>query len=420
MVSGKGYKETEVGWVPSDWKCAPLGGFLTLLTGAPFKSELFSPSEGVPLIRIRDLLRGFSETSYIGKFDKRYLVNAGDVLVGMDGEFHVVKWKGLPALLNQRILKISGKPGISDEQFLFFLVAHSIGKIQDSISATTVKHLSTKDLQNLIAAIPPLPQQQKIATILAAVDGRLEIVAGQIEAAQTLKQGLMQRLFSRGAGIQDVNGRWVPHTQFQNSELGRIPVGWEVKPLAAMSQESRARNAGTLDDALLCGVLKDRGLIPMRERVKGATTERCRIVKPNAFAYNPMRINIGSIARNLNDHEVMVSPDYIVFSVEAGELMYSYLDHFRRSDEWQRYVGRSGDGGVRIRIYYDDLAKLCIRVPPLKEQEKIVEILDCVSEKINNFVAKQRELQTLKRGLMQKLLTGEWRVKPEGAELLAA
>lgn len=415
----QGYKETEVGWVPSDWRWEPLGNFLTLLTGAPFKSELFSSNEGVPLIRIRDLLRGFSETGYVGEFDKRYLVNSGDILVGMDGEFHVVRWKGLQALLNQRVLKISAKPGLSDEGFLFFLVAHSIGKIQDGISATTVKHLSTKDLQNLIAAIPPLSEQQKIANILTAVEDKVDIISRQIGATQLLKQGLMQTLFRRGVGTQDVTGRWVPHTEFKDSELGEIPVGWEVKPLAVVSQESRARNAGVLDDALLCGVLKDQGLIPMRERVKGATTERCRIVESNAFAYNPMRINIGSIARNLRDHAVMVSPDYVVFSTNAGELMYSYLDHFRRSDEWQSFVGRSGDGGVRIRIYYDDLANLRMRIPPLKEQARIVEILDCVSEKLNGLAAKQKELQSLKRGLMQKLLTGEWRVKVEG-ELLAA
>lgn len=99
--------------------------------------------------------------------------------------------------------------------------------------------------------------------------------------------------------------------------------------------------------------------------------------------------------------------------------MYSYLDHFRRSDEWQRFVGRSGDGGVRIRIYYDDLAQLRMRVPPLKEQARIVEILDCVSAKVNCLIAKQREFKALKRGLMQKLLTGEWRVAVDMLQELA-
>ncbi|MGD7148907.1 restriction endonuclease subunit S, partial [Ralstonia pseudosolanacearum] len=197
LVGKPGYKEASIGWIPREWSCEQLDGFVVLLTGAPFKSEFFSSDDGVPLIRIRDLLRGFSETGYVGDYDDRYLVNTGDVLVGMDGEFHVVRWKGAQALLNQRVLKISAKPGRSDEGFLFFLVASSIGKIQNGISATTVKHLSTKDLQNLTAAIPPLPEQQKIAAILTAVDDKLDAIARQIEATQTLKRGVMQTLFGR-------------------------------------------------------------------------------------------------------------------------------------------------------------------------------------------------------------------------------
>ncbi|CAG2159430.1 restriction endonuclease subunit S [Cupriavidus numazuensis] len=291
---------------------------------------------------------------------------------------------------------------------------------RNMVGSAGQKRVPTDFLREYEIALPPIREQQKIAAILASVDDKLDVIARQIEATQTLKHGLMQTLFSRGVGTQDADGQWVPHAEFKDSELGAIPVRWEVKPLGAMSQESRVRNAGSLDDALLCGVLKEQGLVPMRERVKGATTERCRIVESNAFAYNPMRINIGSIARNPRNHSVMVSPDYVVFATKAGELMYSYLDHFRRSDEWQRFVGRSGDGGVRIRIYYDDLAQLRMRVPPLKEQARIVDVLDCVTKKIDNLTTKHREFQILRRGLMRKLLTGEWRVKLEDIESLAA
>ncbi|MBK7005952.1 MAG: restriction endonuclease subunit S [Burkholderiales bacterium] len=74
----------------------------------------------------------------------------------------------------------------------------------------------------------PLPEQQKIAAILTAVDDKLDVIARQISATQTLKQGLMQTLFTRGAGTPDAQGRWHPHTEFQDTELGRIPVGWRV------------------------------------------------------------------------------------------------------------------------------------------------------------------------------------------------
>ena len=83
--------------------------------------------------------------------------------------------------------------------------------------------------------VPPLPEQKKIARILSTVDSKLALIDQQITAAQTLKKGLMQKLFSEGVGTQDGasgdSGQWQPHTEFKDSELGRIPVGWDVTKL---------------------------------------------------------------------------------------------------------------------------------------------------------------------------------------------
>jgi type I restriction enzyme S subunit len=277
-------------------------------------------------------------------------------------------------------------------------------------TSNSMKNISKETVLSLPVPRTPLPEQEKIVAILVAVDDKLDVISRQIEATQSLRDGLMQILFNRGVGTQDAKGRWRPHSTFKDSELGEIPAAWECQTLGELAQESRKRNAGQVADNLLCGVLKEQGLVPMRERVKGTSTDRCRVVEANAFAYNPMRINIGSIARNQHAYPVMVSPDYVVFATNPQKLLCSYLDHFRRSDSWQSFVGRSGDGGVRIRIYFDDLAQLRIRVPPIKEQRKIVEILDGLTAKINALKVKRNFHQTLKRGLMQKLLTGEWRV----------
>ena len=72
--------------------------------------------------------------------------------------------------------------------------------------------------------LPPSAEQQKIAAILTAVDDKLDLIARQISATQTLKQGLMQTLFTRGAGTPDAQGRWHPHTEFQDTELGRFQL----------------------------------------------------------------------------------------------------------------------------------------------------------------------------------------------------
>jgi len=419
LVGKPGYKETAIGWIPNDWNSEQLGRFITLLTGAPFKSELFSSDEGIPLIRIRDLLRGFSETGYVGEYDDRYLVEAGDVLVGMDGDFHVVRWKGSRALLNQRVLKISAKPGLSDEGFLFFLVASAIGKIQDGISATTVKHLSTKDLQNLTAAIPPLPEQQKIAAILTAVDDKLDIIARQIESTQTLKRGLMQTLFSRGVGTQDTNGRWVPHTEFKDSELGKIPGGWDVVQIQAIAEVIRGASPRPQGDPRYYGgdvprlmgadvtrdgkwvtpridFLTQEGAKRSRPCTKGTLTIICSgdVGIPSFLAVDAC-IHDGFLAL-INVDELKANKNYLY------HVIYSLK---------QKLDASATHGGVFTNLTTGILKEFRLPLPPTNEQEKIALTLDIMDEKLAIAAKKRADYQTLKQGLMQKLLTGEWRVK---------
>lgn len=326
---------------------------------------------------------------------------------GVVYECHMMRVRPNPESVDSKYLQEFCLSGPAREYFI------SHGK------TTTMTTIDQGSIGGLPVLLPPLPEQKKIAAVFTAVDDKLDVIARQIAATETLKQGLMQTLFSRGAGTKDANGRWVPHTAFKKSELDNIPETWEVKLLGELAQESRQRNSGALDDKLLCGVLKSQGLVPMRERVKGASTERCRVVVPDAFAYNPMRINIGSIARNRYKHAVMVSPDYVVFSTAPSLLSSDYLDHFRNSNKWASFVGHSGDGGVRIRIYFDHLSRMLIPTPPMEEQRRIVDILDGIDAKLDSLSQKQAHYQALKRGLMQKLLTGEWRVKLNDVALAA-
>ncbi|MFG5860769.1 restriction endonuclease subunit S [Metapseudomonas sp. CR1201] len=400
LVGKHGYKETAVGWVPEDWRCEQLGGYLTLLTGAPFKSELFSSDGGIPLIRIRDLLRGFSETGYVGEYDDRYLVNAGDVLVGMDGEFHVVRWKGSPALLNQRVLKISEKPGHSDVGFLFFLVASVIGKIQDGISATTVKHLSTKDLQNLTAAIPPLPEQQKIAAVLTAVDGKLDVIARQIEATQALKQGLMQTLFSQGVA------NW-PSVSLQEVAEVRTGVAKGKKGLKEPIELPYLRVANVQD-----------GHIDLTE-VKTITVEAAQVGR-YALQSGDVLMTEGGDFDKLGRGDVwggQISPclhQNHVFAVRPApsKLNSYYLAALAASDYGRQYFLSCAKRTTNLAsINSSQLKAFPVLLPPLDEQVRIADIVAAANARIEILSTKKAHYQTLKRGLMKKLLTGEWRVK---------
>lgn len=149
----------------------------------------------------------------------------------------------------------------------------------------------------------------------------------------------------------------------------------------------------------------------MRDHTIGGDLSKYKVLPPKAFAYNPMRINVGSIAMSRLNCEVLVSPDYVLFECIEGLLDPDYLDHLRTTHWWSHQINAGGSGSVRMRTYYDDLAALRFELPLYAEQKRLSEYLNAAKHEINLMSDQIKALEFQKRGLMQKLLTGEWRVK---------
>ena len=182
-----------------------------------------------------------------------------------------------------------------------------------------------------------------------------------------------------------------------------------------VTAESAIRNGDRLPPTSVMGVTKAEGIVPMEERIIAADIARYKIVQKNWFAYNPMRLNIGSIARWQGDADILVSPDYVVFQClddpDFG-VDPAYLDHFRQSIAWNALVSEGGDGGVRVRIYYKDLARLRMALPHRAEQQKIADCLTSLDELIAAQERKVEALKAHKRGLMQELFPREGETIP--------
>ena len=178
--------------------------------------------------------------------------------------------------------------------------------------------------------------------------------------------------------------------------------------LGEVTEESTARNGSRLPPASVMGVRKEDGIVQMEGRLVAADISRYKLVGSNWFAYNPMRLNIGSIARWQGDSVVLVSPDYVVFRCleqsTPAALHPEYLDHFRRSSQWDAFVNEAGDGGVRVRIYYRDISQLRLIVPDVVEQQKIADCLGNLDELIAAEGRKLEALRQHKQGLMQQLV----------------
>lgn len=301
----------------------------------------------------------------------------------------------VPMATNQGFKSIIPNTSIDVEFAYYQMLAHKSVLIKLACGSTFLE-ISKSDFENLEVFLPPLGEQKKIASILRTWDKAIEHANNLFAAQSAKKQALQQSLMSGKLRLPGFSGSW------KNQKLKDLTE--ELK--------GRNQNNGMGVDKIM-GVNKVHGLIPMREETIGASIDRYKQVPPDAFAYNPMRINIGSLARSHYRHPVLVSPDYVVFSCIKEKLDADYFDHFRRGHIWQKYMDAAGNGSVRIRIYYNDLGDLKIHLPDIKEQKAIAAVLNVCDQQLRLIEKEIETLKAQKRGLMQKLLTGEWPVRVE-------
>lgn len=163
--------------------------------GYAFESEYFTDDNSYPqLVRIRDVKRGYSETFYMGDYPKEYVLSSGDVLIGMDGEFNIARWKIDGALLNQRVCKVVVKEN-SDADYLRFALSKALKAIEDRTSFATVKHLSAKELNKLEISAPSYNEQKRISDILCKLENIIESRQGELEKFDTLIKARFVEMF---------------------------------------------------------------------------------------------------------------------------------------------------------------------------------------------------------------------------------
>ena len=167
--------------------------------GFAFDSAKFSATTGTPLIRIRDVVRGYSETYTTENYNDEYLVNDDDLLIGMDGEFNIARWNGGPALLNQRVCRLLPKGDI-DKGYLFYFMPQALKQIEDRTPFVTVKHLSAKQLNSITIPLPTLEIQQRIACVLDKLTHLISLCKQQLAKLDELVKARFVEMFG---GIEE-------------------------------------------------------------------------------------------------------------------------------------------------------------------------------------------------------------------------
>ena len=413
--------------VPEGWAIHPLNGKVDILSGFPFKSSLFcdDPSK-MGVIRIRDLAKQSVETFYAGDFDDFYVVRRGDILIGMDGDFNIVKWKTKNALLNQRICKVkASRSGGFDSDFLFYSLVDDLDSIHAATGATTVKHLSVKDIKGIEKAYPPLPEQKKIAAILSSVDEVIEKTRAQIDKLKNLKTGMMQELLTKGIGPGGV-----PHTEFKDSQLGQIPVGWDVVEISSITSDityGLTVRPKYVDEGipLVSGKeCKDGWLdFSISNRISEADFSGLR-VRTLPQAGDVIMTKTGTVGR-----VALVQKSYQKFAISQNVALIR-PNHSKVDPEYLALVLSSSSVKEQIRLGVSTLSvpdlqlgtlqRFNIPLPSKDEQKAIVSLLGSIIRKKAYCDKRLEQLNALKKALMQDLLTGKVRVQVDTRELAEA
>ena len=162
--------------------------------GFPFDSSKFCSAEGVPLVRIRDVVRGYSETYTTEIAGENYIVNDGDLLIGMDGEFNIAYWKGGRAYLNQRVCRLIPREDV-DRDYIFYYMPQALKAIEDATPFVTVKHLSAKQLSKILIPLPDMSEQQRISAVLRSVDRVIAMRKKELDELTNLVKSRFIELF---------------------------------------------------------------------------------------------------------------------------------------------------------------------------------------------------------------------------------
>lgn len=266
-------------------------------------------------------------------------------------------------------------------------------------TGTTRARIGLSDLKALSIFCPSKFEQQKIAEVLLTVDQKIDLIDQKIAETQKLKTGLMQKLFSEGVGVQDEEGNWQPHTELDSN---RIPFSWQKGEVLDFLQLQRGHD------------------LPVKQRVGGdvpiigsngvagyhseAISESCGVITGRSGTLGKLYFSEGS-------YWPLNTSLYIKdFKGNCEKYCFYFLQQFK--------LERFGTGTGVPTLNRNIVHKQPVAFPPLAEQIQVTVILDTVSDQLRLLEKQKLETQQLKKGLMQKLLTGEWRVPLDNQQVV--
>ncbi|MTI71435.1 MAG: hypothetical protein FH751_14410 [Firmicutes bacterium] len=427
----KGYKKTKLGIIPEEWQIRQLDKISTLITkgSTPTTYGFDYVKQGINFVKIENLDdNGKLNSESFLKITRecheklsRSKLKENDILVsiaGSLGKSTIVSNEILPANTNQALAIIR----IKENEFLITYInrmfeTEYFRKYIKRISTVGAQpNLSLKQIGEYKFPVPSLKEQKEIASILSSVDEHIEEVDYMIEDLKELKKGLMQKLLTGQYTIK--NGKLVKTKEFKKTRLGMVPKSWEVKKIEKIADTTSGGTPKRNNKKyyingkipwIKTGELTQKYIWNTEEYITDLAVKEssAKLIPKDTVLVAMYGATIGKAS--ILSIQATANQACCAILAKKHIINNEYL-YYQLAFNRYRLISLSA-GGAQPNISQQIIKKFEILIPNIEEQEKIASILSSVDERIETYKKEKEDLQQLKKGLTQQLLTGKIRVK---------
>jgi type I restriction enzyme S subunit len=404
----QGYKKTKVGVIPLEWEVVKLQevtSYVDYRGKTPKKV-----SNGIILVTARNIKQGYLdyETSkeYIDEDDYHNVMSRGmpqleDVLLTTEAPLgNIAQIDNENIALAQRVIKFRGKDNLDNRYLKYHFLSEKFQQYLYRLAiGTTVLGIQGKQLHKMLIPLPPLKEQQKIAKILTTWDDAISKQEELIKAKEQLKIGLMQKLLSGEVRFDGFNNEW---EEVRLGNLCKI-----AKSGGTPTSSNKVYYDGNIPFLAISDITKQgKYLTYTSKKISqiGLDNSASWIVPINTIIYS-MYASVGFVS--INKIPIATSQAVINLILKDNislEYIYYYLL------DYKKYIHKYIETGTQGNLNAQIVKNLRIKLPSLHEQQKIAKVLSTADKEIELLKNELEELKKQKKGLMQRLLTGEVRV----------
>ena len=418
----QGYKMTELGALPEEWEVVRLANLIEEVKEKNKDNEklkVYTVSNIFGFI-LSDLFfdkKVYSKqlTNYKIIKENYFAYNPYRINVGSIGLFKDYIGLVSPAYIVFKIKKIHEL----NPNYFFLLLKSSYytSEIKRmAMSRGSIRRsLSFKDLSYFLIPLPPLPEQQKIAAVLSAVQGAKEKTEALIAAAKALKKSMMKHLFTYGP----VSPEETETVLLKETEIGPVPKDWEVVRLGEVGEFQYGYTETASSKKIGPKFLRITDIDLTGSKIKWADVPYCKISDKDYLKYKLIDEDIlfTRIGATTGKTCIVKSPpesvfaSYLIrFKVDLEKALPFFIYHFTTNKGYWNQINASKEGKLKKGVSSSQLKIFQIPLPPLPIQQKIASILSAIDAKIEAEENKKKALEELFKSLLHNLMTAKIRV----------